>query len=111
MATLQLSRSRLGDAARREWARRLDAELQCNILPFWIHHAIDVKGGFHGAVTNDLRIQEDAPRTAVLCARILWTYSRAYRTFHKSEYLDMARHAYEALTRQFWDDWHGGVFW
>ena len=70
-----------------------------------------MNGGFFGAVTNDLQIQNEVPRSAILCARILWTYATAYRKFRTPEYLSMARRAYEYLTRVFWDSDYGGLFW
>ena len=88
------------------------AELRGNILPFWIAHAVDVKnGGFYGAVTEDLQVQNDVPRSAVLCARILWTYAAAYRIFGSGEYLAMARRAYNYLVEAFHDHEHGGIYW
>jgi mannobiose 2-epimerase len=90
----------------------LAAELAGNILPFWITHAVDpVNGGFHGAVTHDLQVRRDVPRSAILCARILWTYAAAFRQIGDESYLAMARHAYDYLARVFWDQTHGGLYW
>jgi len=59
-----------------------------------MRHTMDeVNGGFYGALTNDLRIMNDVERSAVLCARILWTYATAYRVFRDEHYLQVARHA------------------
>jgi mannobiose 2-epimerase len=92
--------------------QRIEAELRGNILPFWIAHTRDEEqGGFYGALTNDLVVNNDVPRSAVLTARILWTYSTAYRRYGDECYLSMARHAYDYLTRQFWDHDYGGVYW
>ena len=67
---------------RSAWTRRIEAELRDNILPFWMTHAADrANGGFYGALTNDLRIHNDVERSAVVCARILWTYAAAYRRY------------------------------
>lgn len=91
---------------------QLEQELVGNILPFWIEHAIDREhGGFYGAVTNDLTVRNDVPRSAILCARILWTYAKAYGRLGDAAYLDMARWAYAALTDIFWDREFGGVYW
>ncbi len=57
-----------------------------------------VNGGFYGALTNDLEIHNEVPRSAILCARILWTYATAYRKLGDQEYLAMARWAYDYLT-------------
>ncbi len=95
-----------------ELRRRLEQELTGNILPFWIAHAVDEEhGGFYGALTNDLQPLNDVPRSAVLCARILWTYAAAYRAFGNEAYLPMARRAYEYLAQVLWDHSHGGVYW
>jgi mannobiose 2-epimerase len=51
------------------------------------------------------------PRSAILCARILWTYATAYRRLGAEPYLSMARWAYDALTGVFWDGEHGGLYW
>ncbi len=94
------------------WARRIEAELRGNILPFWMAHAVDREnGGFYGALTNDLRVNNDVERSAVLCARILWTYAAAYRRYGDDAYLQMARHAYNYLTGPFLDRQYGGVYW
>jgi cellobiose epimerase len=89
-----------------------EAELQDNILPFWMNHTLDhEKGGFYGAVTNDLQVVNSVERSAVLCARILWTFSTAYRAHKNEQYLLVARHAYDYLTRHFWDADYGGIYW
>lgn len=91
---------------------RIQNELTGNILPFWMNHTVDrVNGGFYGAVSNDLTIHNEEPRSAILCARILWTYSAAYRRFGDQSYLEMARWAYDDLTRVFLDPQYGGVYW
>lgn len=93
-------------------AQRMQTELRHNILPFWIKHTVDTEnGGFYGALTNDLQVKNDVERSLVLCARILWTYSAAYRKYGNPEYLDMARHAYAYLTGPFLDQEYGGMFW
>jgi mannobiose 2-epimerase len=77
-----------------------------------MEHAVDEDhGGFYGALTNDLRVLNDVPRSAVLCARILWTYATAYRTFERDAYLAMARRAYGYLAQVFWDATYGGIYW
>lgn len=93
--------------------RRVESELVGNILPFWIAYAPDeAQGGFHGAVTNDLRPLDDVPRSAVLCARILWSFSASARALGGAEaYLAMARRARDELAHVFWDPAHGGVYW
>ncbi len=99
-------------AFKRDLRRRIEAELTGNILPFWIAHTPDeANGGFYGALTNDLQILNDVPRSAVLCARILWTYAAAYRAYGQPELLGMTRRAYAYLRERFWDSQNGGVYW
>jgi mannobiose 2-epimerase len=95
-----------------DFRQQLENELTGNILPFWIDNSIDkVNGGFYGAITNDLNIQNDVPRSAILCARILWTYAAAYRRYKQDQYLSITRWAYDYLTQTFLDQKYGGVYW
>ena len=97
---------------KQEWRRQMEHELTGDILPFWLKYTLDTRrGGFYGQVDNDGRVECDAPRSAVLTARILWTYSAAYRVYHKPEYLQAARHAYKYLTTCFHDPQYGGFYW
>jgi mannobiose 2-epimerase len=92
--------------------QQLEEELTGNILPFWMTHVVDkVNGGFYGAVTNDLQVHNQVPRSAVLCARILWTFATAHRRLGAEQYLSMAQRAFDYLTRVFWDQDHGGLYW
>jgi mannobiose 2-epimerase len=94
------------------FASRAEAELRGDILPFWLRHARDrERGGFFGEISNDLVVRKDAPRGALLSARILWTFSAAYRRYRDPEYLAMARWAYRDLETRFWDSEYGGFFW
>ena len=95
-----------------DFRSQLKKELTGNILPFWMTYSVDkVNGGFYGALTNDLEIHNEVPRSAILCARILWTYATAYRKLGDAEYLTMARWAYDYLTRVFLDPEYGGLYW
>jgi cellobiose epimerase len=92
--------------------RRVESNLTENILPFWIKYTVDREhGGFYGTVTDDLQVIKDAPRALVICGRILWTFSAAYRMYSKPEYLEMADWAYAYLTERFWDHEYGGFYW
>jgi mannobiose 2-epimerase len=92
--------------------QELEEELTGNILPFWMTRVMDkVHGGFYGAVTHDLQILNQVPRSAVLCARILWTYAAAFRRLGAEQYLSMARWSYDYLTQVFWDQEYGGLYW
>ena len=92
--------------------KQIKNELTTNILPFWMAHSVDkANGGFYGALTDTLEIHNEIPRSAILCARILWTYATAYRKLGNPDYLGMARWAYDDLTRVFLDPEYGGVYW
>jgi mannobiose 2-epimerase len=86
-------------------------ELQ-NILAFWENRMVDERnGGFLGAIDFDGHIIEGAGKGAVLNARILWTFSKAYNTSQEGKYLLLAERAYEYIESHFWDKMDGGVFW
>ena len=88
------------------------AELQGNILPFWLKHAPDSKyGGIIGQVNDNLKARPDAPRGALLTARVLWTFSSAYRMFGNEEYLGMAKLAMDDLENRYTDKVNGGLVW
>jgi cellobiose epimerase len=95
-----------------DFRSQLMEELTGNILPFWMKYSVDqINGGFYGALTNDLVIHNEIPRSVILCARILWTYSTAFRKLRNPEYLTMASRAYDYLTHVFLDPEYGGVYW
>lgn len=96
--------------------RKLKEEMQCmltgNILPFWMNHMVDSEyGGFYGRISGTGERVPGASKGVVLNARILWTFSSAYRLLHKDEYLKMATRAKQELITHFYDHEYGGVFW
>ncbi len=96
----------------RGFTMQAENELRNDILPFWLRHTRDrERGGFFGEISNDLVINKDAPRGALLTTRVLWTFSAAYRRYHDPDYLEMARRAYADLLARFWDEKDGGLFW
>ena len=102
----------MGDSGVHNLRERVEAELRSNILPFWVKHTVDDQyGGFRGQISNDLTIDPLAPKGLILNARILWTFSKAYSVYHDGVYLEMARRAYDYITRYFWDTESCGVFW
>jgi len=87
-------------------------ELVKNILPFWMTKIIDsADGGFYGRIDGNGSIQKDADKGCVLNARILWTFSSAYRILKKSEYLRTAERSKDYLLNNFVDRKYGGVYW
>ncbi len=87
-------------------------ELLEDILPFWHRYAVDERrGGFIGQMSNDLRVDEDAPKGLILNARILWTFSAAYAYTQDKRDRTLARRAYAYLMDRFLDKEQGGYFW
>ncbi len=87
-------------------------ELINNILPFWMEKETDNEhGGFIGRISGEGIPYPDAPKGAILHARILWTFSSAYRLLKDPQYLQTAERAKEYLLTKFWDNENGGVFW
>lgn len=94
----QLARENLA-----EWKR---------ILAYWEKYTPDYqRGGFHGRVNYDNQPVLDASRSIILTSRILWTFSLAYRYFHRRKYLVLADRAYHYLYNHFRDTKNGGVYW
>jgi mannobiose 2-epimerase len=93
---------------------RTDAfdELTRNIIPFWITRMPDEKqGGFYGRIDGKNNIIADAPKGAILNARILWTFSAAYKAINDTVYLEMATKARNYILGNFFDIRHGGTYW
>ena len=87
-------------------------ELVNNILPFWMTKMIDpADGGFYGRIDGNGYIKKDADKGCVLNARILWTFSSAYRILKKPEYLRAAERSKDYLLNYFFDMKFGGVYW
>ncbi|MDO3412570.1 AGE family epimerase/isomerase [Saccharibacillus sp. CPCC 101409] len=96
----------------RAWSEQLEQELKHNILEFWMEHAPAAEDeGFVGEIGADLSVREDADRSLVLNARILWTFAAAYRRYADNRYLDMASRAYRYLRAHFRDVEQGGYYW
>ncbi len=86
--------------------------LTSNILPFWMEKMVDKEhGGFYGRITGEGELMPEAEKGAILNARILWTFSSAYRLLHRPEYLETATRAKRYLIDKFYDREFGGVYW
>jgi cellobiose epimerase len=87
-------------------------ELVDNILPFWSEKMIDSKnGGFYGRIDGSGVIHYDADKGCVLNARILWTFSSAFRILKNPDYLKTAERSKDYLFDHFFDKKYGGVYW
>ena len=86
--------------------------LHGSIFPFWQKYTVDEEnGGFYGAVTTDMQVQKDAPKSLVLNARLLWTFAGAYRIFGDPAYKALADRAFDYIKAHFWDAENGGGYW
>lgn len=82
------------------------------IMPFWKKYMVDEEnGGFYGGVDKNLNPIKNAPRSAVLMTRMLWSYSNAYDFTGDVEYAKLAKREYEYIRDYFWDQTYGGVYW
>lgn len=91
--------------------QQLRENLTSNILPFWMDKMADPYNGFYGRCDGDNKVHRDAPRGAILNARILWAFSAAYRLFPDERYLEMATNALSYIEDYFIDKEYGGVYW
>ncbi len=88
-----------------------EAELR-RILAYWEQHSPDTEqGGFVGQIDANGQVQKHAPKGAILNARILWTFSAAYRHTGKESHLVLATRAYQYLLSYFVDKKYGGIYW
>ena len=83
-----------------------------NILRFWSEKMVDHEhGGFYGRMDGHGVLYPEAEKGAILNARILWSFSAAYRVLKKPAYLQMATRAKEYFIEHFIDREFGGVYW
>ena len=86
--------------------------LEQNILPYWLQKTVDREhGGFYGRITGTEELQADANKGGILNARILWSFSAAYRVLGKPEYLQAATRAKDYILQHFYDTEFGGTYW
>ncbi len=113
---LQKVRYRKDEEVKKEEMKKLSREayecLTQNILPFWLDNMLDTKrGGWYGQMTGKGRVEKEAPRGAILYARLLWTFSAAYRVLKHTEYLNAATMTKDYILAHFMDKEHGGTYW
>lgn len=86
-------------------------DLTRNLLPWWMRHAVDHEnGGFYGQVDHRNQPVAGATKFIVLNARLIWTFSAAYRVLGDPACREMADRAYRYFIDHFWDREHGGAF-
>jgi mannobiose 2-epimerase len=82
-----------------------------NILPFWSGKMPDEKnGGFYGRIDGNDKLYPEAYKGGILNARILWTFSAAFRVLKDSAYLKTAVRARDYILAHFIDKEFGGAY-
>ncbi len=94
---------------------RLSAEvsvnLRENILAYWSSRMVDtVNGGFYGRISGTDQVFPEEDKGGILNARILWTYSAAYRVTGDPEYLVLATRVKDYILAHFIDREYGGAY-
>ncbi|HRX13360.1 MAG TPA: AGE family epimerase/isomerase, partial [Draconibacterium sp.] len=91
--------------------KKFSKELHENILSFWMKYGVERNGhGFYGAVDLHGNPVFGAPKSCVLNARILWTFSQAAILFKNETYAEIADKAFKVLQEDFADKKFGGYF-
>ena len=92
-------------------AAEVRTELTRDILLFWAERMQDGNGGFHGRIDGEGRLFPDAPKGAILNARILWTFAAASRILGDPAWRTVADRAYAQIRNRFYDPVYGGIYW
>jgi mannobiose 2-epimerase len=69
------------------------------------------KGGFIGQIDFNEVINVTAEKGSVLNARILWTFSSAYKLTKIEDHKKIAKRAFDYILKYFYDTEFGGIFW
>lgn len=91
--------------------KEVTGDLTRNILPYWSAKMVDnVNGGFYGRIDGNDKVYPEAEKGGILNARILWTYSSAYRVMGDTSYLRLAKRAKDYILAHFIDSHYGGAY-
>ena len=83
-----------------------------SILEYWSKFTIDTKNeGFIGQIDHNDQANSQAEKGSVLNARILWTFSSAYKLTKEEEHKRIAKRAFDYIVTHFYDTEFGGIFW
>jgi mannobiose 2-epimerase len=89
----------------------VQVNLTQNILPYWSTKVPDNNnGGFYGKIDGYEQVFPEEDKGGILNARILWTFSSAYRITKDSAYLQMAVRAKDYILTHFIDYEYGGAY-
>lgn len=82
------------------------------ILDFWAKNSLDfVNGGFIGKLEQSGQIDYSSVKGGVLNARILWTFSSAYKNTENTIHKEIAYRAFEYNKKHLIDPVNGGTYW
>ncbi len=91
--------------------KEVSDNLTKNILPYWSSRMVDnINGGFYGRIDGNDKVDQEAEKGGILNARILWTYSSAYRVLGDTSYLRLAKRAKDYILAHFIDSQYGGAY-
>lgn len=82
-----------------------------NLLPYWSTNMVDFRnGGFYGRINVNNQVFPDEDKGGILNARILWTYSSAFRLLKDTAYLRLAKRSKDYIMDHFIDREYGGAY-
>lgn len=82
-----------------------------NLLPYWSTRMVDNRnGGFYGRINVNDQVFPDEDKGGILNARILWTYSSAFRLLKDTAYLQQAKRSKDYIMSHFIDREYGGAY-
>ncbi len=91
--------------------KEVSSNLTQNLLPYWSKNMVDnVNGGFYGRIDVNDKVYPNEDKGGILNARILWTYSSAYRVLKDTAYLRLATRAKDYIMNHFIDKQYGGAY-
>ncbi|MBR6370265.1 MAG: AGE family epimerase/isomerase [Bacteroidaceae bacterium] len=96
---------------RNQFRNEVESDLTGNILPFWMEHMIDPDGGFYGSANVEGNPNIGSDKGSILNARIIWTFSKAFRHYGFDSYRKTADRAAGYFIDHFIDPKYGGVVW
>jgi len=93
-----------------QWRDQYRSALLDDVIPFWLRHSVDrEQGGFHMLLGRDGSLY-GTDKPVWLQGRATWLYATLYRLVEpRPEWLELARHGYDILTRHGFDK-HGKMY-
>jgi mannobiose 2-epimerase len=94
-----------------ELKNEVSLNLTHNLLPYWSTRMVDTRnGGFYGRINVKDKVFPNEDKGGILNARILWTYSSAYRILKDTSYLRLATRSKDYIIAHFIDKEFGGAY-